>query len=158
MTETPGNGARLVVEFFWAADRFAHRVLLQSGDASRAWLASQEGDAKSDWPASPPLQQLSIETQATGDVALLLGMAGRSHWSLSVESLAGELRFDAACRVKDKPQALGSRYQILDADVPAMVLAEGDSGCEQPAAGLHILPSQVAGDVVRWSYRAVIRS
>ncbi|MEQ8791856.1 MAG: hypothetical protein RIC55_36705 [Pirellulaceae bacterium] len=55
-------------------------------------------------------------------MALLVGMAGRSHWSLSVEprhdespDLAGFL-FDAACRFGGTPQTLGSRYISLDGD------------------------------------------
>ena len=56
---------------------------------SRPLLESIEGTATDDWPPSPPLQSLSIETLPDGRrVALLVGMAGRSHWSASIEAVA----------------------------------------------------------------------
>jgi anti-sigma factor RsiW len=66
-------------------------------------------------PASPPLQSLSIEPGAAGPVALLVGMAGDAHWSLSVATEAGAaaLVFDAACRAKSPPDYLGSRYRTM---------------------------------------------
>jgi hypothetical protein len=64
-------------------------------------------------------------------VALLVGMAGRSHWSVSVEpeTAANTLLFDVACRVQQPPIWLGSSYQWQS---PVSVVA--DSG----AAKIHI--------------------
>jgi len=77
-------------------------------------LSSLEGDGEDAWPPSPPLQQLSLEGARAGhQAALLIGMAGRSHWSLSVVKIAdepGSLEFDVACRANQSPLRLGSSY------------------------------------------------
>ncbi|MBL9123800.1 MAG: hypothetical protein JNG90_09220 [Planctomycetaceae bacterium] len=75
---------------------------------------SIEGTPEEDWPPSPPLQELHLEARPDGkQLALLVGMAGTSHWSLSVEfdPAAGTAVFDVACRVKRAPGGLGSRYR-----------------------------------------------
>src|SRR5436853_5119442 len=83
------TGRGLRVAFTRVKDRFAHTVWLLEGDAATPLWASVEGSDADDWPASPALQQLSIETLPDGRrVALLVGMAGTSHWSLSVEPAA----------------------------------------------------------------------
>ena len=45
-------------------------------------------------------------------MALLIGMAGKSHWSQSVETdpATTSLTFDVACRVQRQPPWLGSSY------------------------------------------------
>jgi hypothetical protein len=102
--EIEADGVRVV--FFRAGDRYAHRV--EAFDAVRGeWVAvweSLEGAADDVWPASPPLQQLHVEERPEGRVALLVGMAGRTHWSAAVEAARGEsggksIRFDVAARV-----------------------------------------------------------
>jgi len=61
---------------------------------------------------------------STGNVALLVGMAGRSHWSLSVEPIAGRAAFlfDAACRLHARPTWLGHVWR-----------AAADGGVGNPA-------------------------
>jgi len=79
------------------------------------WLASEEGDDRDQWPLSPPLQQSSTETAAHGrNIALLVGMAGKSHWSVSVECdpATTSLVFDVACRVGRQPRWLGTTYRV----------------------------------------------
>ncbi len=81
-------------------------------------LESCEGQSSDTWPASPPLQQLLIEPRgAAGHVALLVGMAGRSHWSLSIEPLVDRVgfRFDAACRLSGPPEWLGHVWRAAAA-------------------------------------------
>ena len=74
-----------------------------------------EGDGQQDWPPSPPLQQLSIEDLGGEQPAgLAVGMAGKSHWSLSAEFKQGELVFDVACRLRGLDATLGSSYQIAE--------------------------------------------
>lgn len=107
------SGVGLRVAFVKQGDRYAQLIYIV-GAANRAALfcKSQEGIASDVWPPSAPLQSLSIEHRATSSVALLVGMAGRSHWSASVEAIPGQCRllFDIACRVgSDSPQ-LGSSY------------------------------------------------
>jgi hypothetical protein len=101
------DGIRVV--FFRAGDRYAHRV--EVWDARQgAWCSeweSVEGTPDEGWPASPPLQQLHVEQRPEGKVALLIGMAGRTHWSAAVEVVrvggvpSGPriIRFDVAARV-----------------------------------------------------------
>ena len=113
-----GDGRGLRVMFQRQADRCAHRIELIDGAKSFCLLTSVEGTSDQPWPPSPPLQQLSIEELSPGNrVALLLGMAGKSHWSASVECdpASSSLLFDVACRVQQPPQRLGSCYR---AEVP----------------------------------------
>ncbi len=107
-----GRGLRVV--FQRQADRWTHRIEIIDGAQSCCLLTSVEGTSEQPWPPSPPLQQLSIEERAPGNrVALLLGMAGRSHWSASVECDPASLSllFDMACRVPQPPQRLGRCYR-----------------------------------------------
>jgi hypothetical protein len=125
------DGVRVV--FYRDGDRYAHGVeVFDAGQGSwqRVW-ESLEGAADDVWPPSPPLQQLHIERRAEGPVALLVGMAGRTHWSAAVEvigrKVAGSesggtrsIRFDVAARIPatvrggegHSPSRLGSTYRI----------------------------------------------
>lgn len=107
-------------------DRFGHAVHWRAaeGGLSEVVLQSTEGDATQVWPFSPVLQQLHFETRspaAAGNadhspIALLLGQAGRSHWSLSVAPTPSgdRLEFDVACRVPaDSQPVLQSSYDGL---------------------------------------------
>jgi hypothetical protein len=111
-----GSGTGLCVEFVWRGDRFGHAFSLVNRDGiAAAVLESVEGDGGEPWPTSPPLQHLHFENQAGGGrVALLVGMAGRNHWSASIEAdpAAGAIVFDIACRVSDANHRLGSRYRV----------------------------------------------
>ena len=57
---------------------------------------------------------MQVEQRGAARVALLVGMAGRSHWSLSAEVVPAEQRItlDVACRCR-AAGALGSTYQII---------------------------------------------
>lgn len=112
-TTLEADGVRVV--FFRREDRHAHRI--ETMDETRfEWVPvceSQEGSPADVWPPSPPFQQLHVEERATGRVVLLIGMAGRTHWSAAVEVAADRksIRFDVAARVQVAPQRLGSDYQ-----------------------------------------------
>jgi hypothetical protein len=108
-----GTGLRVV--FRRLRDRFAHRVELVEGSHSTPILESLEGEPDDPWPPSPPLQELHFEDRPAGQrLALLVGRAGASHWSLSVEwdPLSARFSFDVACRVRSAPEQLGSRYGL----------------------------------------------
>jgi hypothetical protein len=112
--DSAGNGLR--VTFFWRVDRYAHRIERIEGGVAVPLIDSIEGSDLDRWPSSPPLQQLSIENLPDGrTVALLVGMAGSSHWSLTAERDANDiaLLFDVACRVKEEGAVLGSAYRSL---------------------------------------------
>jgi hypothetical protein len=109
------EGAGLRVVFRRLGDRFAHRVELVEGSHSTSILESLEGEPDDPWPPSPPLQELHFEDRPAGRrLALLVGRAGASHWSLSVEwdPHSARFSFDVACRVRSAPERLGSRYRL----------------------------------------------
>jgi hypothetical protein len=109
-------GVTLRLSFVWWLDRFGHVISVVTPRQGLATvLNSLEGDAKDAWPASPPLQSLTLEQLEGGRrAALLIGMAGRSHWSASVETVPRKpaLVFDVACRLGSLPAELGSRYTV----------------------------------------------
>lgn len=124
------GGPLLLVRFGWIGDRFAHRICRLDGDQESGQSSTQkrgsepsetlllescEGDGQAAWPASPPLQQVDtcrLADQRQGIVAV--GMAGRSHWSLSVEPLRTGLTFDVACRLVELPPSLQTTYRLHD--------------------------------------------
>jgi hypothetical protein len=116
MTDAPQNpksvtAGPIKIAIVRRADRYAHQIQVDGS----AWLESIEGSEADRWPASPPLQELASHPQPAGGEALLLvGMAGRSHWSLSVTVVAppDRLRFDVACRASEPPVWLGSTYRL----------------------------------------------
>jgi hypothetical protein len=107
------DGLRVV--FFKQGDRYAHRVEWFD-DVRGAWtvaVESLEGTPDDPWPPSPPLQQLHIEERPTGRVILLVGMAGRTHWSAAVEVAVDRktVTFDVAARLQCPPRQLRSTYR-----------------------------------------------
>ena len=93
------------VDFEWRSDRYHHKII---------WAAHQLESVKGDddsWPSSPPLQQLSIEHIDGREVALGVGSAGTSQWSVSVEPIDTGFQFDWACRTSEAPGFLGSSYR-----------------------------------------------
>jgi hypothetical protein len=107
------DGCRLSLSLLPEAGRYQQRLVVRDGGQAREWLLSCEGDHDELWPASPPLQQHSLQSAGDGRrFVLLLGMAGNSHWSLSIEEQPAEaaLLFDVACRLQRAPAWLGSCY------------------------------------------------
>lgn len=106
------------VVFERRGDRFAHLLARRTAGQWTPLLASVEGDPDQPWPPSPPLQELHFESRSDGRrLALAVGMAGKGHWSLSIEldPDQDECRFEAACRTPVKPYWLGSSYQLIGA-------------------------------------------
>lgn len=149
----------LRVSFTRSRDRFGHEVSALFSAQQVPLLASQEGTDVERWPASPPLQQLSVEHRRDGQhVALAVGMAGNSHWSLSVQLQPERLaiEFDAACRCSAQPERLGSAYVTLVPFAPqgSGLVWMGDSASvwlearelpvEVPATRLIFVPEAVA--------------
>jgi len=116
LTAIDQYGCGLQITFDWQRDRFTRSISAVDAKRDVVLLASLEGTNDDEWPLSPPLQSLAIEQREEGrQVALLVGMAGRSHWSMSVESWPNEqtLVFDAACRIHESPTMLGATYQTM---------------------------------------------
>ena len=106
-------------------DRYRHEVLITS-DETRVVLASLEGTDEQAWPPSPPFQDLHARQSSAGiDAAMLVGRAGRSHWSASIEVDRSQetILFDIACRSSGPIDWLGSRYRCF---VGQAVATEGE--------------------------------
>ena len=109
------DGCGLRVAFVWQADRYAHQVQYLVDGRAAPLLISVEGTVQQRWPPSPPFQQLSVEDRVDGSrVALLVGMAGKSHWSASIQATsdAPRIKFDVACLAREFPQRVGSSYGV----------------------------------------------
>ena len=168
-----GSGLRLT--FSWIGDRFAQQVDYCGPEETIPLLTSVEGNDQAIWPPSPPLQQLTFEERPRGPIALLIGMAGTSHWSVSVEAdqARAQICFDVACRIGQPPRFLGSTYlsaqPVEAAQVAPICLAEGvvleslpvcdevadDAGAIEIAdcqIKIAAASSEVAG-TRRWKYR-----
>lgn len=143
---TVSDELALRVDFIKLADRYRHELsaVIREGSIENVipLCSSVEGTSDDPWPPSPPLQSLSIEKLSDGrTAALLVGMAGKSHWSASIAEVAGfaAIEFDFACRCAEVPARLGCEYraaQQIDVvhDKPGVLLL-------QPAFGIMILIS-----------------
>ena len=136
-----GQDRRLRLSFVWAEDRYAHRLEWQQGQQTVAALETVPVVADEIWPRNPPLQQLSVEGSSDNHpVALLMGMAARSHWSVSVETVAGRgWLFDVACRCLPGPEWLGSTYQWIGGDLSLAGDVAG-FGQADPRPEIRLLP------------------
>ena len=122
---SPGQTAQLVVGdptakalsvvVDWQDDRFVHRIeVVVSGEHHELMRCQCSGPEDAAWPKTAPLQQLSQEVVDGRSVLLGVGQAGTSHWSISMEAADDEdptLRMDCACRVSERPEFLGCRYE-----------------------------------------------
>jgi hypothetical protein len=127
------------VSFTWSGDRWQHAVA--AADGRRWWSIEGAVPAGADprWPASPVLVEVSLVVAGSRPAVLGVGLAGRSHFSLSVVACPDRpdtLLFEAACRIAEPAGWLGSTY-------------DGDGGRERVAADRTIPPPAT----VRWSYR-----
>lgn len=134
------------VDFAWSEDRFDHSIQLD-----QTKIACKPGITSDSWPDSPPIQQLSIETIEGRDVALGVGCAGTSHWSLSVEPTDNGFRFDWACCVKETPRQLGTTYA---SNKSVEFTAGDDAAVLKSEAEIRIVPKQSvsASGTYRWQY------
>ncbi len=171
------------MRFHRREDRFAHEVWVADRGAWVQGFASREGSPLDDWPTSPPFQSLNVEIRAgERPVALLVGMAGHSHWSASIEldPAAACVTFDVACRTRQRG-SLGSCYRTLlplaELQARRAAFASGDALaptlelelCEQiglarlELAGeltrIRAMPSSaiVAAQTIRWGYKVSLR-
>jgi hypothetical protein len=157
---TDPAGLTLRVQFVHRCDRYGHAILaVDLTGREHPLLESIEGSATDDWPPSPPLQNLSIHELGSGRrAALLVGMAGRSHWSASVEPVPDQaaLVFDIACRIAGDHGRLGSMYTAL-AQNTGQVAVEPELNCvanRDVKDRIAIVPTGALGaTTIRWKYR-----
>jgi hypothetical protein len=156
------DGSSLRVEFIWHGDRFGQLISIVSPQGEpQPLLQSIEGSPTDDWPASPPLQSLSIESLVGNRrAALLVGMAGRSHWSASVEAAPdkSELDFDLACRHSTLPNWLGSRYRRLSGQAPSVTIHGEDARVSQSGSIISIEPALALAPQGTTRWRFVFRA
>jgi hypothetical protein len=157
------DGHCLRVDFIWRGDRYGHVIsLIDVAGQPHPLLESIEGAPTDAWPPSPPLQSLSIETLTGGRrAALLVGSAGRSHWSASIEPSTDDaaLHFDIACRHAATPHCLGSRYRWLSAAKNVSIRGL-DAAVSQEGAAATIQPATIAatGGTTRWKFAIQLTS
>ena len=159
---TGSDGSILRVEFLWRSDRFGHVISAVIRGHPIVLLESFEGTPADDWPPSPPLQSLHRELLPDGRTALLLvGAAGRSHWSASVEAAPREPRliFDIACRHDGIGAWLGSKY-TAKTDVTARLVVHCDRGnCNCNSEGLLIEPVNESPSLTaRWRFSFALKA
>ncbi len=164
------TGVGIRAGFRWLGDRYGHSVDAFVDGQWRTVMLSVEGDDRSNWPPSPPFQQLLIEHRATGPVGLLVGMAGKSHWSGSVEFLTDPVRlaFDIACLARQQPARLESSYElqqaipqirngqviIPDTSVPLTISADSpETSCTIAGSAFRISPACTTPAAATASYR-----
>lgn len=160
------NGSTLQLDFRRVGDRFVQSIRRIGSDGKylAAWDGVQQPEAEL-WPASPPIQELSLETIDGRDVLLGVGRAGKCHWSVSIETVeiesAAAFRFDIACRCPEPPQWLGSTYQPSpetdeSAGLRALkVLAQEDTAVAIDGSQIRIEPTAKPRSwpgTVRWRY------
>jgi hypothetical protein len=125
------TGRGLRIEFFRLPDRYAHRILAVGCEVLPVHLLeSVEGTAEEPWPPSPAFQTLNREDLQDWEelaesprAAMLVGMSGSTHWSMTVKPLSristdenspaqAGFFFDTASRLKTAPKVLSTRYSV----------------------------------------------
>lgn len=135
----------LRVEFRRNGDRIAHRLELISDDRELVIAESMENGEYVDWPASPPFQQVSETLAADQQAIMLVGMAGRTHWSAAISLVHGALDFDIACRLTGEPGSLGSTYKTVGGVDVARTRTGADLVLGQPSGRVIIVPQEGTG-------------
>lgn len=158
--DAAGFGIRL--EFRWLDDRYGQVISrIQPKRDDKLLLESVEDLPTGEWPPSPPLQTLSIEKLPDGrTVALLVGMAGRSHWSASIEPAVNRagLTFDIACRHSVRPDSLGSIYRQLALSKCLLLIDSADATVKERGELIQITPLATDGTTTRWRYTIALES
>ena len=111
------QGGGLLLRFLRVDDRYAQQLLAVDDQKCIELLTSIEGTPEEVWPASPPLAQIDRPPECVGvHVALLVGMSGRNHWSLSakLDERGRRIEFDVASRMSEPPGRLASTYRLSE--------------------------------------------
>lgn len=112
--------------FAWreANGRFGHQIRVRGPDDWMEVISTIEDEGIDDWPSSPPIQQTAVHGAADAPIWFGLGMAGRSHWSASIEPTERGIRIEFACRVVGRPRWIGVTYRLGEA--ARVAAAEGN--------------------------------
>lgn len=134
----------IVLRLWRAGDRFAHAISIANADGTEnVVLESVEGDDQQDSPPSPPIQDLSLEKRARTHVALGVGMAGESIWSVSFEAFLGQGRIecDIACNARGAVPLGRSTYRSGDIHLADAVAGTPDFSVSPPGNPCEPLPA-----------------
>jgi len=102
---------RTTLKFTWVHDRWTHEVLLPDGSAWRSLEGPSALGGDPRWPGSPVIVELSRLEGPSGPAILGVGLAGRSHFSVSIgRAEADGIRCECAVRIMEPPAWLGSSY------------------------------------------------
>jgi hypothetical protein len=121
------------VAFERAGDRWRHVVTVAGAPLLTSIEGPHDHAADPRWPASPALTEVSLVAAAGRSAILGLGLAGRSHFSVSVAAhpaLPDTLLFEVACRIQEPPAWLGSTYRTADGGL--VRAAPADAGADLP--------------------------
>ena len=80
-------------------------------------------------------------------------MAGRSHWSASIEAVAGEAKliFDIACRHAEKPMRLSSRYRRAPDEAALLQITSEEARIDEADGFISIEPAiATTSGTTRW--------
>lgn len=140
ISTAPFAGRHLCVQWLLDGDRWKHTIWLVCDQSEQPLLSSMEGSLDDDWPPTGPIQECHQQAVAAGSALFGVGMAGSSHWSVAVETVANDtvnaLQFDYACRVRAKPQTLGNVYQW---QCPASEMQDGLIRIGSPGVMLRVV-------------------
>jgi len=116
------SGKTICVEFYRFGKQFGHRIGFHGFNGQPIFANTVETFSDPVWPDAPPVQDVHFEERGSSQVLLGLGMAGKSHYSVSIcSNTRDELKFEFACHLKENPGFLGSVYSFTPAS----------SGCHQ---------------------------
>jgi hypothetical protein len=105
--------------FWWKASEDSAGNSANNPNEMIRIMTTCEGTPQDTWPASSPFQQIVCEEIGTEKkpVLLAVGMAGKTHWSGTIEgdAMTDAIAMDFAARVNTTPDFLGSTYLIDDA-------------------------------------------
>ena len=170
----------LLLQMTREGDRYHTSILLIEPDNGTVpLLESCEGSSNDSWPASPPLQEVLLQSDEGRPYLAGLGSAGSGLWSLIVAPVEGHVgfEFDYACRTAQAPVWLGCRYRPtgcwthLQADSldfesgPRLSFHDGQGpGCRRICQDGQLqiealVPAEVAfPTTLRWKYRVMLDS
>ena len=175
------RGGLLEVRFVFAADRWGHRLSIVDGSTAVPLLESIEGAPRDIWPASPSLQEVTLQDRSSERaVATALGACGSSHFAVSLQIVTDRsataeyttrVEIDVACRVQSRPPSIGSAYRLM----PGVALrqsqlhvggrcldlhtAENTNLLVEASTGIRLTPVEIEPGLpatLRWQYAIAI--
>lgn len=103
---------RVVIGFEQVGTQWIERWFFGDEPAQQLLLKSIT-KSDSNWPSSPPWQEVIKEYHDGLSVLMAIGRAGRSHWSGAWKTAANSfIDVEFACRVNDTPEFIGITYQL----------------------------------------------